>query len=92
MDLKILNETAAALFAEHHLVGWTFGLTASKRRLGVCSRNDAALTTRYPVQADCHRKQSRIEREYWQLSTCCFRPTNDSGSQCSHREPVQQDS
>jgi predicted SprT family Zn-dependent metalloprotease len=36
MDLKILSETAAALFAEHGLVGWTFGLTASKRRLGVC--------------------------------------------------------
>lgn len=36
MDLKILSETAAALFAEHRLVGWSFGLTASKRRLGVC--------------------------------------------------------
>ena len=36
MDLKILSETAAALFAKHGLVGWTFGLTASKRRLGVC--------------------------------------------------------
>ena len=36
MDLKILSETAAALFVEHGLVGWTFGLTAAKRRLGVC--------------------------------------------------------
>lgn len=36
MDPKILSETAAALFAEHGLVGWTFGLTAAKRRLGVC--------------------------------------------------------
>lgn len=36
MDLKILIETAAALFAEHRLPGWTFGLSGSKRRLGVC--------------------------------------------------------
>jgi hypothetical protein len=36
MDLKILSETAAALFAEHRLGGWVFGLSASKRRLGVC--------------------------------------------------------
>ena len=36
MDLKILSETAAALFAEHRLAGWTFGLAGSKRRLGVC--------------------------------------------------------
>jgi predicted SprT family Zn-dependent metalloprotease len=36
MDLKILSEIAAALFAEHRLAGWTFGLSGSKRRLGVC--------------------------------------------------------
>jgi len=36
MDLKILSEAAAALFAGHRLVGWSFGLAASKRRLGVC--------------------------------------------------------
>jgi predicted SprT family Zn-dependent metalloprotease len=36
MDLKILSETAAALFAEHRLAEWTFGLAPSKRRLGVC--------------------------------------------------------
>lgn len=36
MDLKILSETAAAMFAEHRLEGWTFGLASSKRRLGVC--------------------------------------------------------
>ncbi|MCU0706023.1 MAG: SprT-like domain-containing protein [Fimbriiglobus sp.] len=36
MDLKILSEAAAALFAEHRLAGWTFGLAGSKRRLGVC--------------------------------------------------------
>jgi hypothetical protein len=36
MDLKILGETAAALFAEHRLAGWTFGLAASKRRVGAC--------------------------------------------------------
>jgi hypothetical protein len=36
MDLKILSDTAAALFAEYRLAGWTFGLAASKRRLGVC--------------------------------------------------------
>lgn len=36
MDLMILSESTAALFAEHGLVGWTFGLAAPKRRLGVC--------------------------------------------------------
>lgn len=36
MDLKVLETTAKALFAKHGLVGWTFGLTAAKRRLGVC--------------------------------------------------------
>jgi predicted SprT family Zn-dependent metalloprotease len=36
MDSTILGETAAAKFAEHGLAGWSFGLSASKRRLGVC--------------------------------------------------------
>jgi predicted SprT family Zn-dependent metalloprotease len=36
MDLKILSDTAAKLFAEHRLNGWSFGWSASKRRLGVC--------------------------------------------------------
>jgi len=36
MDLKVLDETASALFAKHELAGWSFGLTAAKRRLGVC--------------------------------------------------------
>jgi predicted SprT family Zn-dependent metalloprotease len=36
MDLKTLAAIAAERFAEYKLVGWTFGLSDSKRRLGVC--------------------------------------------------------
>lgn len=36
MDLQQLTATAQERFAEHGLVGWTFGLAGAKRRLGVC--------------------------------------------------------
>ena len=36
MELKALVDAAAARFAEHGLVGWVFGLSDSKRQLGVC--------------------------------------------------------
>ena len=36
MELEQLTAAAAARMAEHGLVGWTFGLAGSKRRLGVC--------------------------------------------------------
>jgi predicted SprT family Zn-dependent metalloprotease len=36
MDLKRLEEAASELFAEHGLVGWSFRLVDSKRRMGVC--------------------------------------------------------
>ena len=36
MELNALAETATRLLAVHGLVGWTFGLSGAKRRLGVC--------------------------------------------------------
>ena len=36
MELKALVDAAAVRFAEHGLAGWKFGLSASKRQLGVC--------------------------------------------------------
>jgi predicted SprT family Zn-dependent metalloprotease len=36
MDLKALVAAASERLAEHGLTGWTFGLSSSKRRLGVC--------------------------------------------------------
>lgn len=36
MDLKQVEQTAAELLARHGLVGWTFRLVATKRRLGAC--------------------------------------------------------
>ncbi len=36
MDLEELGAIAARELAEHGLAGWTFGLAATKRRLGVC--------------------------------------------------------
>jgi len=36
MDLKKLEEAATEKFTKHNLIGWTFGLAKSKRRLGVC--------------------------------------------------------
>jgi predicted SprT family Zn-dependent metalloprotease len=36
MDLKALAGIAAERLAGHGLAGWTFGLSESKRRLGVC--------------------------------------------------------
>jgi predicted SprT family Zn-dependent metalloprotease len=36
MDLEKLTEIATERLAEHGLAAWTFGVTESKRRLGVC--------------------------------------------------------
>lgn len=36
MDLAKLNAAAAEQFARHGLAGWSFGVSTSKRRLGVC--------------------------------------------------------
>src|SRR4051794_34052099 len=36
MDLAELEAAAAEQLARHGLTGWSFGLAASKRRLGVC--------------------------------------------------------
>jgi hypothetical protein len=36
MDLKKLGEAATEQFSKHGLVGWTFRLADTKRRLGVC--------------------------------------------------------
>lgn len=36
MDLKELEASAGREMMEHGLHGWTFGLAATKRRLGVC--------------------------------------------------------
>lgn len=36
MDVGQLEDAAKRLMAEHGLVGWSFGLSGSKRRLGVC--------------------------------------------------------
>lgn len=36
MDLKQLEETATERFTKHGLVGWSFRLANTKRRLGVC--------------------------------------------------------
>ncbi|QJW98535.1 hypothetical protein [Frigoriglobus tundricola] len=77
MDLKILGETAAALFAEHALVGWTFGLTAAKRRLGVCKyrckcpAREPLVTTTVDDAAKCggrgtvHRRSRRPKAGVW---------------------------